>query len=117
MITKTDSIKFEGQTLTTHIRGTVQLSYFDLDTAPENITTRATLTPIDCDYSARIEWKERKVIVTIGDYIIASWILGDKTPIEFTNDKGYGDKHEHSYVRYLPVDIISDILGYLWPKM
>lgn len=117
MITNTESIAFEGRTIITYIRGTIKLSYFELATAPEDINTRAALNPIECDYSARIEWANRRVIVTIGDYIIASWILGDKTAMTFNNDKGYGDKHVHSYVKALPVDIISDVLGYLWPKM
>jgi hypothetical protein len=121
MITNTDTIKFEGRTLTTYIRGTVELTYFDLSTAPEEVirkaAKRSTLEIVECDYSARIEWADRKVIVTIGDYIIAEWIIGDKTPIKFTNDQGYGDQHAHSYIIYLPADIISDVMGHLWPAM
>ena len=117
MVTNTNTTHLLGRAITTYITGTVGLSYFDVQGAPDDIEHRACLNPIECVYYARIEWADRKVIVTIGDYIIAEWIIGDKTPVKFTNDKGYGDKHEHSYVRYLPTDIVSDVMGHLWPAM
>jgi hypothetical protein len=58
----------------------------------------------------------QKVVVTIGDYIVARWTLGAQEPIEFTNDKGYGPEHVHSRIDELSVGIISQIMGALWPK-
>ena len=121
MITTTEhSYNSTNRVIETFLSGTVNLTPIEYTDIPHNVLANAGIEfgeDLPIDYSARIVWDTRKIIITIGDYIIAEWTMGDKTPMSFSNDKGYGDTHVHSYIESLPVGIVSDVMGLLWPAL
>lgn len=70
---------------------------------------------IPVPYAGYIDMSTFTVHLCIGDYINVSFPFGGN--IDFDNSKGYGKLHWHSYIESLPVNIISDIMGLLWPKL
>lgn len=121
MITSTSpSHNTAGKIIETFIAGRIELQPIEFYDMPEHVLAKAGIYLTDTmpiDYHAQIVWDRQEVIVTIGDYIIASWVMGAKTEVVFNNSKGYGDMHTHSYIETLPVGIFSDIMGLLWPKL
>ena len=119
MITHTRTTERDGFASNTAIEGVCKLTPIETYKWPDEVLKTYTDENgnIEMLYYARIEWNNRMVYVTIGDYILAEWKLGVKSPIEFDNQKGYGDKHFHSYLCDLPVDIVSDSMSLMWPAM
>jgi hypothetical protein len=119
MITDTRTTERDGFSGTTFIEGICKLEPIETYQWPEDVLKTYTVEDgtIEAHYYARIEWSNRMVYVVIGDYILAEWKLGVKSDIVFSNDKGYGPKHFHSYLTTLPVSIVSDIVAMMWPKM
>lgn len=114
--TSRDQRQLDGRTVTTWLSGECELHPIQV----MNIPTDALLLHTDIDkpviyWSAYIDWNLHLVVVTIGDYIMARWNFGGE--ITFTNDKGYGDKHYHTYITQFPTQIVDDINREFAPKL
>lgn len=71
---------------------------------------------VELFYYAAFYKDSNEVTITIGDYIVCGWTLGEDD-YKFTNDKGYGLDHWMSFINDLPINIAFEVATHIaFPK-